>query len=57
MKNVFILKNPEQVQGKSILLIDDVVTTGATVTGCAKILKTHGAKAVYVLTIAQSINE
>ena len=57
MKNVFILKNPEQVQGKSILLIDDVVTTGATVTGCAKILKKHGAKAVYVLTIAQSINE
>lgn len=57
IKNAFILKKPEQIKGKSILLIDDVVTTGATVSSCAKLLKKNGAKAVYVLTIAQSIND
>lgn len=42
----------EQVEGKTILLIDDVFTTGATSQSCSKALKKAGAKAVYVATLA-----
>ena len=43
----------EKVKGKYILLVDDVVTTGSTVSECARILKKSGAKAVYCLTLAR----
>ena len=39
-------------QGQTILLIDDILTTGATGGECARILQNAGAKAVYLLTIA-----
>jgi len=42
----------EQVEGKTVLLIDDVFTTGATSQSCSKALKKAGAKAVYVATLA-----
>lgn len=57
VKNVFSVKNKERIKGKRILLIDDVFTTGATVSNCAKTLKKSGAKAVYVLTIAKTIKQ
>lgn len=41
------------VDGLKVLLIDDVITTGSTVSECAKMLKNRGAKAVYVWAIAQ----
>jgi len=53
----FDVINSENLKGKRVLLIDDVVTTGATTNECAKMLKIYGAKAVYVLTIAVSANE
>lgn len=42
-----------EVKGKYILLVDDVVTTGSTVSECARILKKSGAKAVYCVTLAR----
>lgn len=45
----------ELLKGKKILLIDDVITTSATVENCAKILKKNGAKSVIILTVAKTI--
>ena len=41
------------VQGKRILLIDDVMTTGATAASCAAALKQAGARRVSLLTVAR----
>lgn len=41
------------VQGKAVLLVDDIMTTGATVAECARVLKKHGAGEVHVLTLAR----
>ena len=46
----------EEVKGKYILLVDDVVTTGSTVSECARILKKSGAKAVFCVTLARSVD-
>jgi len=46
----------ESIVGKSVLLIDDVYTTGATVSECCKILKANGCQAVSVLTAATSMS-
>jgi ComF family protein len=45
----------DQLQGKSVLLIDDVYTTGATVNECSRVLVAGGAKEVYVLTLAHTV--
>lgn len=49
---VFEACNLENVQGKTILLVDDIKTTGATLSECAKMLKLGGANSVYAVTFA-----
>lgn len=53
VKNAFKFRREEKLAGKNILLVDDVMTTGATVNACAKALKKGGAASVYVLTAAR----
>ena len=48
-------KHFAQIKQKSVLLVDDVVTTGATVNECAKVLKQAQAKNVTVLTLARTL--
>ena len=54
IKGVFALNpEPNVVQGKTILLIDDVATTGATLSEAGKILKKSGANEVWALVVAR----
>ncbi|HAF61072.1 MAG TPA: hypothetical protein DCK95_01965 [Anaerolineaceae bacterium] len=46
--------NPEQIRGRNILLLDDVITTGATLYECAQTIYQCGANSVSALTIARS---
>lgn len=53
VRGAFALGNPEKVHGKRVLLVDDVLTTGSTVSECSKVLKRAGAEAVFVVTVAR----
>jgi predicted amidophosphoribosyltransferase len=45
------------VRGRSILLVDDVMTTGTTAGECARVLLRAGAKEVFVATVARATKE
>ena len=55
VKNAFEVKRANFIKNEIILLIDDIFTSGATVSACAKILKENGAKKVYVFTLAKTL--
>ena len=48
---------PEKIAGRRILLVDDIVTTGATPSECARMLKQAGAAEVLAVTVARSRKE
>ena len=50
-----VVRYPRLITGESVLLVDDVFTTGATVSSCANALIGGGAKEVFVLTIARTM--
>ncbi|HEY0427911.1 MAG TPA: ComF family protein [Pyrinomonadaceae bacterium] len=54
VKNAFEVKRPKLIENENILLVDDVFTSGATASNCAKALKKNGAGKVYVLTLARA---
>ena len=51
----FKVPDPGKVAGKRVLLLDDVLTTGATVEACARALKRAGAERVHVLVLARVV--
>jgi ComF family protein len=53
VKGAFTVPDPAAVKGKSIVLLDDVYTTGATVKECARVLRQAGAATVEVVTVAR----
>ena len=56
LANAFICEDREFVNGKTVLLIDDVTTTGTTLNECAKILRDAGARQVWGVVVAKRIN-
>jgi ComF family protein len=52
-EDLFACERPHIIEGRPVLLVDDVCTSGATLNACAKILKQHGAKNVYALVVAR----
>ena len=55
MRGAFALANGVKLNGENIILLDDVFTTGATTSACAKVLKNAGAGNVCVWTIARGL--
>ncbi len=51
----FTVRRPAEIEGRRIVLIDDVLTTGATVEECARVLKRAGAARVEVLALARTV--
>jgi ComF family protein len=54
VRNAFQLMHSEAVKGKTVLLVDDVATTGNTLNECARILKKSGSRDVFCLVLARA---
>ena len=55
-KGAFGLRNPELLKGKRVLIVDDVLTTGATCSEASTLLKSAGAKTCHVAVIARVLD-
>ena len=55
MRGAFAVRGGVKLDGERIILIDDVFTTGATTSACAKALKAAGAGDVCVWTVARRL--
>jgi ComF family protein len=53
LRHAFGLRRKAPVQGKDLLLVDDVLTTGSTLDECARVLLAAGARSVRALTVAR----
>jgi ComF family protein len=54
VSEVFLVTKPEKIQGHRVLLVDDVVTTGATLEACGKMLLDAGCKELSIACIAST---
>ncbi|HEV2351511.1 MAG TPA: ComF family protein [Terriglobia bacterium] len=54
VRNVFAVDKPDRIQGRTVVLVDDVMTTGATLSAGARALKKAGALSVLGLTLAHA---
>jgi ComF family protein len=55
IRGAFVVTRPRELAGREVLLVDDVFTTGTTVSECARILRRAGASQVYVATVARTL--
>ena len=55
LRGAFAVTVPAMVRDKKVLLVDDVLTTGATVNECTRVLKRAGALHVWVATVARAV--
>ncbi len=52
VKGAFTVASPKKVQGKSVLLVDDILTTGSTLEECSRVLRQAGADKVFAIVVA-----
>ena len=56
VKGTFAVRKPSEVRGRTIILVDDILTTGATLSEAVKSLKIAGASRVWCVTLAKSVH-
>lgn len=56
MRGAFALESRRSIEGRKVLLVDDVYTSGATVNECSRTLKRGGATKVFVVTLARAVS-
>ena len=54
LKGAFRVRDAERLRGREVMLVDDIMTTGATARECARVLLAAGASAVLVATVARA---
>lgn len=57
MRGAFQVSHLSTVRERSILLVDDVLTTGTTASECARVLRKAGAENVWVATVARTLKQ
>ena len=57
IRGAFTVANVDAIVGREVLLIDDIMTTGATASECARVLRRAGASRVWVATVARAQRE
>ncbi len=57
LRGAFAVKDPAAVNGREVLLVDDIYTTGATARECTRVLRLAGAAKVWVATVARAQRE
>ncbi len=57
VRGAFAVASASHVKGRSVLIVDDVMTTGTTAGECARVLRRAGAKEVFVATVARATKE
>lgn len=55
LRGAFVVRQPDGVAGRRVVLVDDVFTTGTTLDACARVLRVAGAQDVVVLTVARGV--
>ncbi|GGE18757.1 phosphoribosyltransferase [Polymorphobacter glacialis] len=57
VRGAFRVKDRNRIRGACVVLVDDVLTTGATAEACARVLRRAGAREVHVLTFARVVRD
>jgi ComF family protein len=55
LRGAFAVGRRSEITGREVILVDDVYTTGATATECARVLRRAGARKVWVATVARTL--
>lgn len=55
MHGAFRVTAPQRIKGRTVIVVDDVMTTGTTVSECARVLKRAGADKVFAATVARTL--